>query len=140
MAEVLPLPVTRTGESAQELLLEQRDVLVRVENVLERTYSRVELIQDIAAKTLGVQQAQLAMFQRQLENQEFANEEARREAARMRAGGGVGPSGATAETADSGGPGLGALPALATGAIAGGLAASGLRSSLGRLADRKSVV
>ena len=137
MANVLPLPISGSGESAQELLLEQRDVLVRVENVLERSYSRLDVIQDVVTQSLGIQKQQLAMFQRQLENQEFANEEARREAARMRAGGGIGPSGATAETTtEGGGTGFGALPALATGAIAGGLAGSSLGKTLRGLAGR----
>lgn len=138
MADVLPLPVARTGESAQVLLLEQRDVLERVENVLERSHVRLEVIQDVVSQTLGVQKEQLEMFRKQLENQEFANEEARREAARMRAGGGIGPSGATAQVEDSVSRSSfieGAAQA-ALGGIAGGLAAGGLTAALRGLAGR----
>ena len=129
MANILTLPdLDTTGESIQDVLSEDRDVSIRIESVVERSFSKLNIIEDVLKSQLAIQEQQANFLRTQAENAEFAAEEARREAERSR----LAASSATATPAtdqpSGGGFGL--------GGIAAGLAAGGAGAALRTLAGR----
>lgn len=133
MANILTLPdLGTTGESIQDILSEQRDVSIRIESVVERSYSKLNIIEDVLKSQLAIQEQQADFLRTQSENAEFAAEEARREAERSRLAASRATATPAADQPGGGGFGLGGIAA----GLAGGLAAGGAGAALRILAGR----
>jgi hypothetical protein len=131
MANVLPA-ISTQGEPIADVFVEQRDILVRVEGVVERSFSKLDIIEDVMKSTLDVQEAQSNALRLQAENAEFAADEAAREAARRAQ---IDRQDSAQATAKPAGDANGGLGSFASG-LAGGLAAGGVASTLRLLAGR----
>lgn len=115
--------LTSQGESIADIIVDQRDLLDGVSLTLESALSKLDSIDNILRQQFN---AQL----RQIENTEFANEEARREADRNRLAGTQADQ-ATAQPVREGSD----TSNFASG-LMGGLAAAGVGSTLRMLAGR----
>ena len=131
MANVLPV-ISTQGELIADVFVEQRDILVRVEGVVERSLSKLDIIEDVMKSTLDVQKAQSNVLRLQAENAEFAADEAAREAARRSQ---IDRQDSAQATSKPAGDANGGLGSFASG-LAGGLAAGGVASTLRLLAGR----
>jgi LAS superfamily LD-carboxypeptidase LdcB len=134
MANTLTLPdLGTTSESIQDILSEQRDVSIRIESIVERSYSKLNIIEDVLKSQLAIQEQQANFLRTQSENAEFAAEEARREAERSRLAASSATATLAADRPGGGGFGLGGVAAGLAGGLAAGGAGAALRTLAGRL-------
>ena len=130
MAITLPALQENTGESIRDILFEQKETSVRVEGIIERSYTKLEIIEDVLKSQLRLQEEQAGILRTQIENSEFAAEEARREAARQRLADQRDIPQVASTSEDRGGLFSG------LGGIGAGLAAGGMAAGLATLASR----